>query len=200
MINELFTIPDTLISERGEKMNVVRLVKKAKRGDKEALLQLIMLEKDTYYRLAYSYMGNKEDALDALEDMIVILYEKVQQLQKEESFYSWSKTILVNCCKSLLLKRNKLMLIDDLNVIEDNELSNSNTFDPYRKSDQQIDLQSLLLHLNEHQREAIQLKYFLDFDNQTIAEITKVSIGTVKSRIFEGLRKLREKYGGDVNE
>lgn len=181
-------------------MNVVRLVKKAKRGDKEALLQLIMSEKDTYYRLAYSYTGNKEDTLDAMEDMIVILYEKVQQLQKEESFYNWSKTILVNCCKSLLLKRNKLLLIDDLNVIEYNELSNANRVDPYRKSDQQIDLQSLLLHLNEYQREAIQLKYFHDFDNQTIAEITKVSIGTVKSRIFEGLKKLREKYGGDVHE
>lgn len=200
LINELFTILDTLISERGEKMNVVRLVKKAKRGDKEALLQLIMSQKDTYYRLAYSYTGYKEDALDAMEDMIVILYEQVQQLQKEESFYSWSKTILVNCCKSLLLKRNKLLLIDDLNVIENNELSNANRVDPYRKSDQQIDLQSLLLHLNEYQREAIQLKYFHDFDNQTIAEITKVSIGTVKSRIFEGLKKLREKYRGDVHE
>ncbi|MCR8656769.1 RNA polymerase sigma factor [Paenibacillus endoradicis] len=181
-------------------MNVVKLVKKAKKGDKEALLQLIMSEKDTYYRLAYSYTGNQEDALDALEDMIVILYEKIQQLHKVESFYSWSKTILVNCSKSLLLKRNKLLLIDDLNGIEHNELSSSNKEDAYRKSEQQIDLQSLLLHINDHQREAIQLKYFHDLDNQTIADITKVSLGTVKSRIFEGLKKLREKYGGDVNE
>ena len=52
--NELFTMVMTLIGERGEGMKVIRLVKKAKRGNKEALLQLIMTEKDVYYRLAFT--------------------------------------------------------------------------------------------------------------------------------------------------
>lgn len=51
-------------------MNVERLVKRAKKGDKEALLQLILAEKDSYYRLALTYMGNADDALDALEETI----------------------------------------------------------------------------------------------------------------------------------
>lgn len=83
-------------------MEVIRLVKKAKRGNKEALLQLIMNQKDDYFKLAYTYMGNQHDAMDAMEDMIVRLYENIHQLKKENSFYSWSKTILVNSCKSLL--------------------------------------------------------------------------------------------------
>lgn len=181
-------------------MNVVKLVKMAKRGNKEALLQLIMSEKDIYYRLAYSYTGNKEDAMDAMEDMIVVLYAKIGQLQKAEAFFSWSKTILVNSCKSLLHKRNKLVLVEDMNMLEEKELNNHYIKDPYRKSDQLLDIQSLLLHINEHQREAIQLKYFHDLDNQTIADITNVSLGTVKSRVFEGLKRLRKLYGGDINE
>ncbi|MEM5598869.1 sigma factor [Niallia circulans] len=63
------------------------------------MLQLVMQQKDDYYRLAYSYMGNSHDAMDAMEEMIIILYEKIAQLEKIESFYSWSKTILVNICK-----------------------------------------------------------------------------------------------------
>ena len=61
-----------------------------------------------------------------------------------------------------------------------------------------MDIKELLIHLNEHQKEAIQLKYFHDLDYQTIADMTTVPIGTVKSRIFQGLKKLRDHYRGDV--
>ncbi|AZK48473.1 sigma-70 family RNA polymerase sigma factor [Paenibacillus lentus] len=182
-------------------MNAVRYVKKAKRGNKEALLQLILAEKDQYYRLALTYMGNSHDAMDAMEEMIVRLYENISQLNKEEAFYSWSKTILVNCCKAMLRKKAQLMLMEDVSMHD--ELiagQDSPPSDPYRHSDQQIDIQKLLLHLNEQQQEAIQLKYWHDLDYQTIAEITNVPIGTVKSRIFQGLKKLRELYGGEMNE
>lgn len=178
----------------------VRLVKKAKKGNKEALLQLIMAEKDAYYKLALAYMGNTHDAMDALEDMIVSLYEKIDQLKKEDAFYSWSKTILVNSCKALLRRQKKLVLIDDWNKQDESESDHALTSDPYISSEQHMDIQELLLHVNEQQKEAIQLKYFHDLDYQTIAEITNVSIGTVKSRIFQGLKKLREHYGGDVDE
>ncbi|CAM3998544.1 sigma-70 family RNA polymerase sigma factor [Lederbergia lenta] len=178
-------------------MNVIRLVKKAKRGNKEALLQLIMAEKDAYYKLAFTYMGNSHDALDVMEEMVVIVYEKINQLKREEAFYSWSKTILVNRCKTLLRKQKKLVLLDDWGSEADQGLMS----DPYINSDQRMDIQALLVHVNEHQKEAISLKYFHDLDYQTIANITNVSIGTVKSRIFQGLRKLRVHYTrGDVNE
>ncbi len=35
------------------------LTKSAGIGDKEALIQLVMAQKEEYYRLAYTYMGNK---------------------------------------------------------------------------------------------------------------------------------------------
>ncbi len=179
-------------------MDVQKMVKKAKKGNKEALLQLIMNKENDYYRLAHMYMGNKHDAMDALEDMVVRVYEKIYQLKKEESFYSWSKTILVNSCKTSLRKRNKSQLVDDLTTYT-NTLSS--TENPYHNIEQNIDLMQLLTNLNEKQAEAIKLKYFLDLDYETISEITNVSVGTVKSRVFEGLKKLRIYiHGGNVNE
>lgn len=50
--NELLEPLRTLIYERGENMNVSRLVRQAQRGNKEALLELILAEQDAYYRLA----------------------------------------------------------------------------------------------------------------------------------------------------
>ncbi|QOY35561.1 sigma-70 family RNA polymerase sigma factor [Anaerobacillus isosaccharinicus] len=180
-------------------MEVFQLVKKAKKGNKEALLQLIMKEKDVYYKLAFTYMGNQHDAMDAMEEMIVRLYESVHQLKKDEAFYSWSKTILVNSCKTMLKKRKRLVLVEELNHQMENE-HNHLAEDPYKHSEQQIDIQQLLLHVNEHQKEAIQLKYFHDLDYQTIADMTNVSIGTVKSRIFQGLKKLKAHFGGEGDE
>lgn len=176
---------------------VSRLVRQAQKGNKEALLQLIMADRDAYYRLAYTYMGNEHDAMDAMEDMIVTLYEKIGQLQKGEAFYSWSKTILVNRCKALLRKNGKFQPLEE-------ELETSvpalTEADPYRITESEMDMQTLLAHLNAQQREAIELRYVHDFPYQTIADMTGVPLGTIKSRISQGMQKLRDIVGGERYE
>ena len=169
-------------------MDIAFLIKKAKKGDREALVTLIMARKNEYYRLAYAYLNNPEDALDATEDMILRIYDKIHQLKKAESFYSWSNTILVNCCREMLRKKKKIILLEDYEeevYIED-----------YEQREQQLDLEKHLLRLNPDQQEAIRLRYFLDLDYQAIAELTQVPLGTVKSRIANGLKKLKESFGG----
>ncbi|WP_328591070.1 RNA polymerase sigma factor [Siminovitchia fortis] len=158
------------------------------------MLQLVMAEKDAYYRLALTYMKNEHDAMDVMEDMILTLYQKIDQLKKAEAFYSWSKTILVNMCKSTFIKQQKIIPLESASDAQHSYLA------PFLSSEQRLDIQNMLIHLNDHQREAIELKYFHDLDYKTIAKITGVSIGTAKSRIFVGLKKLREIFGGDSNE
>lgn len=175
-------------------MNVSRLVKQAKRGNKEALLQLIISDQDAYYRLAYTYMGNEHDAMDAMEDMIVAVYEKIDQLQKEEAFYSWSKTILVNRCKALLRKQKKLFLFEDG---QEPSLAAVTDDNPYRDKESEMDMQVLLSHLNAQQREAIILRYVHDFPYKTIADMTGEPLGTIKSRISQSIQKLKIILGGD---
>lgn len=167
-------------------MNIDVLVKKAKDGDKEALVQLIMTQKKDFYKLAYLYMKNEEDALDVIQDTIIILYENIHKLKKSDAFYSWSKTILVNCCKKLLKEKKKIISIDHIKE----ELYEENF-------DERIILQKHLSKLNDKYQEVIKLHYFLDLDNETISKIINVPIGTVKSRIFNGLKKLKESLGGE---
>lgn len=181
-------------------MRVTRLVKKAKKGSKEALLQLISEQRDDYYRLALAYMGNPHDAMDAMEDMIVSLYQHIPQLTNDESFYSWSKTILVNRCKQILKKQNKVVLMENTEEIAGQPLDLTAIPDSFQQSEQRMDIRRMLLRLNDHQREAIELKYLHDLDYRTIAEITQVSVGTVKSRVFEGLKKMRNHFGGVTDE
>ncbi|MNG23873.1 ECF RNA polymerase sigma factor SigH [compost metagenome] len=61
-------------------------------------------------------------------------------------------------------------------------------------------MQVLLTHLNERQREAIELRYVHDLPYQTIADMTGTPIGTIKSRISKSIQKLRSIIGGDRDE
>lgn len=169
-----------------------RLVKRAKKGDKQALVSLISHYRNEYYRLAITYVGNKEDALDAIEDMIIILYEKIRMLKKIDSFPSWSKTILVNCCRKILRENNKVIILE---TIEDKGYHEN-----YQGKEDRLDLEPHLAKLNAHQIEAIKLRFYLDYDIKTISELTSVPVGTVKSRLSIGLKKLQNSLRGDEDE
>ncbi|MBE6043028.1 MULTISPECIES: RNA polymerase sigma factor [Clostridium] len=172
----------------------MNLVKRAKHGDKEALIKLIMDRKQDYYKLAYVYMKNKEDALDVMGDMILILYENIYKLKKEEAFYTWSKTILVNCCKKALRKSSRVILLEDIKEREKNSCKCDEIAD---EKDQKIIIDEHISKLKGKYQEAIKLRYFLDLDYSTIASILKIPIGTVKSRVYIGLKRLKESLGGE---
>jgi len=165
------------------------LIKQAKKGDKEALLNLVMAQQSDYYKLAYVYMKDKDDALDALQDMIVILYENISTLKKEEAFYSWSKTILVNSCKNKLKKNKKVIYLDEIKeqVMED----------IYDNPEDKIVLDKYLSKLSDKHQEIIRLRYYLDLDYESIGEILKIPQGTVKSRLSLGIKMLKESLGGE---
>jgi len=173
-------------------VEILDLVKKAKKGDKDALLELILAKKQDYYKLAYLYLQNKEDALDAMEEMIVIVYEGIAHLRKESAFYSWSKTILVNCCKRILKNKKKVISLDTV----EEQVSGCEI----QKKEDQILLERYLSQLSEKHQEVLKLRYFLDLDYETISQILKIPLGTVKSRIFHGLKKMEACLGGDVYE
>jgi RNA polymerase sigma-70 factor (ECF subfamily) len=173
-------------------MEIKLWVKRAKKGDKEALVELIMAQKSDYYKLAYVYLKNKEDALDAMEDMIIGVYENIDTLKNEAVFYSWSKTILVNCCKKVLRERSRVVSIDTVKEqsYEDNLEERNN----------KIVLDEYLSELQESHQEIIRLRYLLDLDYQSIANLLKIPLGTVKSRLYYGVGVLQKKFGGERHE
>jgi RNA polymerase sigma factor (sigma-70 family) len=179
-----------LIPMKGAKtMDVIDLIREAKKGNREVLVKLIMDKKEEYYRLAYAFMGNKEDSLDALQDTIVILFDNIKKLREPKSFYSWSKKILVNTCKSMLKRRKRVLPIG---IDKEEEF-----IENYQNRELKHDIMKCLKRLNIHQQEAIILRCFMDMDYETISRLTEVSEGTVKSRIFNGLAKLRRIFGGE---
>ncbi|MFZ7132309.1 MAG: RNA polymerase sigma factor [Eubacteriales bacterium] len=170
-------------------MDIKHLIKQAKTKNKDALIELIMAKKDEYYKLAFVYVRNKEDALDTLQDMILLIFEKIHTLKKEEAFYSWSKTILVNCCRNHLRKNKKIITM--------NEIPEMMSQDNNEKIEDTLFVESHLSKLSVKYQEIIRLRFYLDLDYTNISQLLNIPIGTVKSRLNTALTKLKRSMGGE---
>ena len=64
-------------------MNETKLVKKAIKGNAKAFEELLILHSERLYRTAYLYAGNREDALDIVQETSCKAFLAVGQLKNE---------------------------------------------------------------------------------------------------------------------
>ena len=74
------------------------LVKKAKRHDNDAFVELMESQKLTMYKVARSYLKSDDDVADAIQETILTCYEKIDSLENEQFFKTWLIRILINKC------------------------------------------------------------------------------------------------------
>ena len=78
------------------------LIRKAKKGDKDAFCRLMDEQMQSMYKIAISYVKNDEDAADAIQDTILSCYENLKSLKYNRYFKTWMIRILINKCKDIL--------------------------------------------------------------------------------------------------
>ncbi|MFA5528621.1 MAG: sigma-70 family RNA polymerase sigma factor [Peptostreptococcales bacterium] len=184
------------------------LLKQAIDGDIQSFELLIQKYQRKAYNIAYRYMGNEQDAMDALQDALVKIYKSLKNFREESSFYTWLYTIVSNTCKDELRKRNKLDKITSMTSYADNEsgevLDIKDESNIPEKLLENKEYRQLLLHaLNQltlEHKEVIILRDVQGFSYEEISEILVCTIGTVKSRISRGRQKLREVVTGIMEQ
>lgn len=146
------------------------------------------------YRLAYYYMGNAEDAEDAVQDTVLAAYEHFDSLKKEASFRAWIFRILVNRCKKNLKKRGRREVpVEELkDVQESGEVGLTS----------QTEMLELLDVLNEEERLIVVLTVFGGYKGEEIARLLQRNHSTIRSKYRRALKKLgqemtREAKTGD---
>lgn len=83
-------------------------VRKTCRGDSDAFLVLIQERKDDIYKLAYTYVKNREDALGVLHDVVYKVFMSLKKLKTPEFFNTWLIRITINCYIDHLKKSKKI--------------------------------------------------------------------------------------------
>lgn len=150
------------------------------------LIEEIILEKyNQYYRLAYSYVHNEDDASDIVQNGAYKALKSSHTLKQPEHAQTWIYRIMLNECFTYL-KQPKFLSYEKLE--EENELDLGSVKDHYGD----IDLQNALDVLSQKDKAIIILKYFEEKTLEEIADILEENVNTIKSRLYRSIKKLRK--------
>lgn len=171
------------------------LVEAALAGDLDAFNQLVALYQDYCFGLVFRVVRDREAAADAVQEAFFSAYRNLARFHGQ-AFRSWLSRIAINAATDILRAR-KRRPVDPYPEWEDDawQPPAREEDDPEREVTRRARGRALteaLAKVTEDQRTAILLYDVEGYDYQEIAEITAVSLGTVKSRIHRGRLALRE--------
>jgi RNA polymerase sigma-70 factor (ECF subfamily) len=167
-------------------------------GDIDAFSILVSRYQDRIYSVALNYVGNPEDAIDVTQDAFLKAYTKLRTFDSASAFYTWLYRIAINAAIDFLRKRKSRPAesLDDekFSEVGYEPASNDPSVDPERvavRAEQARLLKKAISSLSEKLRTAIILHDVEGLSQEEVAEILKVPVGTVKSRVSRGRFELR---------
>lgn len=150
----------------------------------DKVVKHIIENQDKFYRLAFSYVHNQEDALDAVQNAIYKALDQYETLKNENAVSTWFYRILVNESLMLLKHRKEEVLADDDSAME---------IPYYEKGyDREDDLYDQINHLDVELQSIIKLRFFEELSLKEISDIMDMNLNTVKAKLYRGLKLLKQ--------
>lgn len=159
------------------------LVRKARRRDPNAFTELMQLYMTDMYRVALAILMNDEDAADAIQDTILVCWEKINTLKHIQYFKTWMTRILINKCYKI---RKSTKILEELDEYEE----------PSACDEYNLELKEALALLDEKYRIVMTLFYSEGYHIDEIAKILDIPKSTVQTRLKRAREKLARDYYG----
>jgi len=155
----------------------------SKNNNYDMITGFIMESRASTYRLAYSYVHNKEDALDIIQDSICKALSSVNSLDTPQYRKAWFYRIVINTALDFLRKKKRYITVDE-DVLESIAPSLEDVYPDF-------DLQKELNKLSTTNKTIVMLRFYEDMKLDEIATIMNENVNTVKSRLYSSLKRLR---------
>ena len=171
-------------------------------GDQEAYRLLFDKYRERMYALAYGYVGNREDALDIVQETFAKAFSSLSGFKGEASFASWLRRIAVNSC--IDYRRRSVARRPGEDEPPPSGLSQAarQGAEAPGEAAQVRELAALaqeaVTRLPKAQRMTFVMRVKEGLSYKEIAEAMGCSIGTVMSRLFNARQRLRRARAGKV--
>ena len=96
-----------------------KLVLQAKKHDKEAFVKLVGNYQVSMYKTAIAILQNDEDAADAIQETILICWEKIGSLRNAKFFKTWMTRILIHRCYAIYNENKRTVTADNFPDVMD---------------------------------------------------------------------------------
>jgi len=171
------------------------LVEAARRGDSEAIEELVRETHRSVYGLVFRLVGNHDDAADVMQEVYVRIWRGLRNFRGDAGFATWAYRIAANTAVSFLKKRGREAAPMDPADLEPLE-------QPVPAQNEPADAEALeaaLAKLPAPMRTVVVMKDVYGFTLEEIAKQVGATEGAVKVRLFRARRKIADlMYGSDV--
>ncbi|MGZ8501280.1 MAG: sigma-70 family RNA polymerase sigma factor [Candidatus Limnocylindrales bacterium] len=185
--------PSVAVDDPAQRRDLI-LIERARSGDLDAFNDLVELHQDQLFALVARMVPDRDQAADAVQEAFFSAYRNLAGF-RGGSVRSWLNRICVNAAMDAQRAR-KRRPVQPYPEFEDESWQPpaGEEADPERQvltAERSGVLSAALAAITTDQRAAIVLFDVHGFDYAEIAEMTGVSLGTVKSRIHRGRLSLR---------
>ena len=166
-----------------------RLLQRLHRGDLNALRSVYEKYKDDLLTIAMSCLCDIHAAEDCLHDVFVRFAEKAPGFTIRRSLKGYLITCIVNRARNQLRKNRNPMTCQIKE--SDHPTTSSDPAGESIRKEESIQVFEALATLSDHQHQVVVLHLYGEMKFKEIADLLKISIGTVQSRYRYGIDKLR---------
>jgi len=176
------------------------LVALVARGDENALAELYDRVSRIAFGLALRVLRDERHAEDAVQEAFLQVWRNAATFRAERAKAStWILTLVHRRAVDLVRREERRQadpLDDDASLGQASEQTEEAAWLRFERER----VQSALRQLPDVQREALELAYYGGFSQSELAERLGVPLGTIKSRMFAGLARLRELLDDSTQE
>ncbi len=172
------------------------IIEKMKQGDVNAFEKIVFAFEKPLYRLAYHMTGNRDDALDVVQEIFLKVMKNIHRYDPRYPFHTWIYTLASRTCISFLRKRNfrqKIRFQFIKRQQETSEYHSRDTESILEWNELVHHIQKALTTLPPRTRVAFVLREFEGLSTADIARILHISEVTVRRLCQNARRKLMER-------
>lgn len=182
-----------------ERNDDLDLVARVQAGEVAAFDQLVLKYRERLYSVVYNLVSNREDASDITQDAFIKAFRSIHKFKSRSAFYTWLYRIGVNTAITHL-KRHRVRHFFSFDTLDQEAVSGEwvellasryKTDKPTLLRELQEKLNEALQKLSLKHRTAVVLHEVEGLSHQEIAEITRTSEGTVRSRLHYAKQQLK---------
>ena len=160
--------------------------------DEGALAELYDRYGRPAYGLALRIVRDPALAEDAVQEAFLTLWRTAKSFRSDRAKPSTWILTLVHRRAVDVVRREERRRAAPLETSEEPEAYGPATDEEIELTDRRRIVQEALRQLPDDQREALELAYYGGLTQSELAERLSVPLGTIKSRMFTGLRRLRD--------
>jgi RNA polymerase sigma-70 factor (ECF subfamily) len=166
------------------------------RGNTEAFRIIVDHHNARIYRLANSYLGNREDAEEASQEIFFKAFRSLRSFRLEKPFLPWLYAVAMN---HLRTRYARIRRVEERIVRNGGEVPTAAAEDSpaavVESTEAREEIRRAIAFLPAGIREAVSLYYLEALSVSEVSVVLGIGVENVKSRLFRGRKMLKEILG-----